>query len=232
MKYKALAHEMEYPTSDWGLPCESAQCSWTPSSLSLRLFGDEVVSGAAMLVDIPDGAKRVQVRIFSRAETVPVSDEASCVDLSFYVNDDLKSPPQLEWRSGAKAEPLRLGGEHKQFVYRHLTFSVEDFGLVPGEPARVAVVRDGQSARDTLVGDWELVGLGFHVYMDFTEEEKERAGLKEQVEEAMDEVDAMFFTGDAMYDSEILKAIETYLARWNREAERIKKRMQDVERRR
>ena len=46
--------------------------------------------------------------------------------------------------------------------------------------------------------------------------------LQPMVEEAIQEIDAAFFSGDQFYTEEDLARIEKFLLRWGREATRIK----------
>ena len=48
-------------------------------------------------------------------------------------------------------------------------------------------------------------------------------------DDACEEIDAAFFSGDAFHDNEALTKIKHYLGRWNREAESIEKMLKDIE---
>ena len=52
--------------------------------------------------------------------------------------------------------------------------------------------------------------------------EKARSGMHWKVKEALEEIDAAFFSGDTFHDPEALKEVEEYLGRWQREITSIK----------
>jgi hypothetical protein len=51
--------------------------------------------------------------------------------------------------------------------------------------------------------------------------------VNEHEAEVCDDLDASIFTGDSFYDEEALRELEHYLARWTREAARIRKMLSD-----
>lgn len=51
--------------------------------------------------------------------------------------------------------------------------------------------------------------------------------MNEHESEVCDDLDASLFSGDAFHDEAALRELEHYLARWNREAARIRKMLAD-----
>jgi len=53
--------------------------------------------------------------------------------------------------------------------------------------------------------------------------------MQDWAEDACDEIDAGFFSGDSFHDADALERIEWYMTRWQREIVNIRKIMAEVE---
>ena len=53
--------------------------------------------------------------------------------------------------------------------------------------------------------------------------------MHQKVKDAIEEIDAAFFSGDEFLDKEKLDEIQYYLARWMRESVDVRKRLNEIE---